>query len=150
MKRLVQAQAVQHDRSLVRLAAAHGAEARETVGRKPWQTLHRAQGLIREPRHVLDVRLRQHRFGAGQIRRQRVAARVHDDLFELRLVAGVSRPPIFGAGCIRARCNDGVDAGCCLQRTQTMGRENLRCEREAAACVRLSFHAQVDGTIRVL
>ena len=144
MKRLVQAQAVEHDRRFVELAAAHAAETRKTVGCKPRQTLHRSQRLVAEPRHVRDVRLRQDRVRAGEIRRQAVAARVHHDLFEVLCTRRRDRRCRRSRWrCGRVCCNDGIDARCCLRGAQPVSCEDLGCEIDSAVCLRLSLYAQV-------
>ena len=89
VERLVQPQPVEHDRGLVRLAAAHRADAGEAVGGRAGQALHGAQRLVGEARHVLHLLLREERARREIAGREPIAAGLHDDLFELALPAQV-------------------------------------------------------------
>ena len=142
VKRLVQPQPVEHDRGLVRLAAAHGADAGKAVGRRAGQALHGAQRLVGETRHVLHLLLREERVRREIAGREPIAAGLHDDFFELRFLRG--SPSSARAGFARRRaCDDGKNAGRDLRQREAVRCEDFARQLHALACARLSLDAQI-------
>ncbi len=151
VERLVQPQAVEHDRGLVRLAAAHGADAGKAVGRRAGQALHGAQRLVGEPRHVLHLLLRQERV------RREIAGRERDSGWSARrplraaIPAQVRRRRRDRRWRARGARYDGEDA-----RSDLRQREAVRCEELRAPAPRprvraaQSLCADPLGTICVL
>ena len=139
MERLVQAQAVEHDRRLVRLAAAHRADAREAVGGRAGQALHGAQRLVGEARHVLHLLLREERARRDFVAREPVSAGLDDDFFEPP-GGGLGR----GIGGGRRRAGDDCEHTRRNRRQRQAARgEDLARQLHAVLCLRLSLDPQV-------
>jgi hypothetical protein len=133
VKRLVQTQAVENDRYLARLPAAHRTNTRKPVRCAARQALHRTQGLIRELRQVLQLILTENRRQRREIVADPVPTRLHDDFFHWSGGCNVCLRRIRRTG--SRTSNNRIHPRRSFNQRQSMLREDLA--REFDTCLRL-------------